>query len=202
MPGFQKKININNNYNKTMYQDIIKSAGKSMEESLEFLKNELSKIRTGRANTELVADISVESYGTKTPLKQLATISVPEPQVIVIQPYDKNTLGEIEKSIQASQLELNPVNDGNVIRINIPPLTEERRKEIVSIMKQKLEETRISIRTVREKGWKEIKDLESSGKITEDDKFKAQEELNKIIENNNEKIEEIGENKEKEILSI
>lgn len=185
-----------------MYQEIIKNTEKSMEESFDFLKNELSKIRTGRANIELVSDVSVECYGTKTPLKQLATITAPEPQAIVIQPYDKNTLGDIEKGIQASQLELNPVNDGSVVRINIPPLTEERRKEIVSIMKQKLEESRISIRTVREKGWKEIKELESGGKITEDDKFKAQEDLNKIVEDFNKKIEELGDNKEKEILSI
>jgi ribosome recycling factor len=185
-----------------MYQEIIKQTDKSMGESLDFLKNELSKIRTGRASTELVADVSVECYGTKTPLMQLATITAPEPQIIVIQPYDKNTLGDIEKAIQASQLELNPVNDGNVVRLNIPPLTEERRKEIVSIMKQKLEEARISVRTVREKSWKEIKDLESDGNLSEDDKYKAQEELNKKVEDFNKQIEELGEKKEKEILSI
>jgi ribosome recycling factor len=122
--------------------------------------------------------------------------------MIVIQPYDKNVMGEIEKGIQASDLGLNPVNDGNVLRVVIPALTEERRKEIASIMSQKLEETRISLRAVREKCWKEIKELEEGGDITEDDKYKAQEELNKVIEEYNKEVEEIGKKKETEIMSV
>lgn len=185
-----------------MYQNKIKEAEKSMEQSLEFLKGELSKIKTGRASTELVSSLKIDSYGTMTPLQQLATINVPEPQTIVIQPYDKNIISDIEKSIQSSDLGLNPVNDGNVLRISIPPLTEERRKEIVSIMNQKLEEARISLRSLREKCWKEIKELEAGGNITEDDKYKAQEELNKVIEDFNKQVEEIGAKKEEEIMSV
>lgn len=185
-----------------MYQEKIKTAKNSMEEFLNFLRSELSKIKTGRANTGLVSNLKVECYGIKTPLKQLATISIPESQMIIIQPYDKNISSEIEKSIQTSELGLNPVNEGNIIRIKIPSLTEERRKEIVSIMNQKLEESRVSIRKAREKTWKEIKDLEVDGAITEDDKYKAQEELNQLVEEYNNKIEELGNKKESEIMSV
>ncbi len=185
-----------------MYQEKIKEAEKAMKQSIDFLKGELSKIKTGRANAGLVSDLRVECYGVMTPLQQLATINVPEPQMIVIQPYDKNIMSNIEKGIQASDLGLNPVNDGTVLRIIIPSLTEERRKEIASIMSQKLEEARISLRAVREKCWKEIKDLEEGGNITEDDKYKAQEDLNKVIENYNKEVEEIGKKKEAEIMSV
>ena len=185
-----------------MYQEKIKEAGKSMEQSIAFLRGELSKIKTGRANTGLVSDLKIKCYGVMTPLQQLATITVPESQMIVIQPYDKNVMGEIEKGIQASDLGLNPVNDGNILRLVIPALTEERRKEIASIMSQKLEEARNSLRTIREKCWKEIKELEDGGSITEDDKYKAQENLNKVIEDFNKEVEEIGKKKETEIMSI
>lgn len=185
-----------------MYQEKIKETEKSMKQTIDFLRGELSKIKTGRASTELVSDLKVECYGTMTPLQQLATITIPEPQMIVIQPYDKNVISEIEKGIQSSDLGFNPVNDGDVVRISIPPLTEERRKEIASMMSQKLEESRISLRTVREKCWKEIKELEEGGSITEDDKYKAQEDLNKVIEEYNKEVEEIGKKKETEIMSV
>jgi ribosome recycling factor len=185
-----------------MYQEKIKEAEKSMQQSINFLKVELSKVKTGRANTELVSGLRVECYGVMTPLQQLATINVPEPQMIVIKPYDRNILSAIEKSMQTSDLGLNPTNDGNILRIAVPPLTEERRKEIVSLMNQKLEETRISLRTIREKCWKEIKILEDNSSITEDDKYKSQEELNEVIDKYNKKVEEIGNKKESEIMSI
>jgi ribosome recycling factor len=185
-----------------MYQEILKKTKVSMEEALEFLKKEFLKIRTGRASTSLVADIVVDYYGAKVPLKQLSTISTPEPNLIVIQPYDKNSLKEIEKAIQLSKLGLTPANDGNLIRISIPPLTEERRKEIVQSLNQRLEESRVSMRNIREESWKEIKTREGKGEITEDDKYKAQDELNKLIEEYNTKINELGEAKEKEIMSI
>lgn len=185
-----------------MYQERIKDSKSSMEESIQFLKGELIKIRTGRANAELVSDLLVECYGSKTPLKQLATINIPEPQMITIQPYDKSIINDIEKAVQSSQSGLNPVNDGNLVRVNIPPLNEERRKEIVSVMNQKLEESRVAIRSAREKAWKEIKELESGGKITEDDKYKAQEELNKLTEEYTAKIDDLGRSKEEEIMNI
>lgn len=185
-----------------MYQEKINRAKNSMEEGIQFLKGELAKIKTGRASSELVSDIQVECYGSKTQLKQLATINVPEAQMITVQPYDKNVMGDIEKAIQASGLGLNPVNDGNLIRISIPPLNEERRKEIVSIVGQKLEEARVSVRKAREESWREIKELEASGSITEDDKYKAQDELNKVTEEYNNKLEELGKAKEEEIMNI
>jgi ribosome recycling factor len=185
-----------------MYQEIIKKTENSMKEALEFLKKELAKLRVGRANISMVADLVVNYYGSKVPLKQLATISTPEPQLIVVQPYDKNSLKDIEKAIQISKLELTPINDGKIIRISVPPLTEERRKEIVQMLNQKLEELRITLRNIREESWKEIKKLESEGKITEDDKYKAQDELNKLINDYNNKIKELGKAKEKEVMQI
>lgn len=185
-----------------MYQEIIKKTENSMKEALEFLKNDLSKMRAGKANISMISDIVVDYYGSKASLKQLATILTPEPQLIIIQPYDKNSLKNIEKAIQTSKLGLTPTNDGKIIRINIPPLTEERRKEIVQVLNQKLEESRIVLRNIREENWKEIKKLESEGKITEDDKYKAQDELNKLINDYNNKIKELGEAKEREIMQL
>lgn len=185
-----------------MYQEMVKKAKISMTKVLEFLKEELLKMRAGRANVSIVADVVVDYYGSKVPLKQLATILAPEPQLIVIQPYDKNSFKDIEKAIQASKLGLTPVNDGKVIRISIPPLTEERRKELVQVLNQKLEESRVSLRNIREENWREIKKLESEGKITEDDKYKAQEELDKLIDEYNQKVKELGETKEREIMKI
>lgn len=134
-----------------MHQEKINEAQKAMEKTLEFLNKELKKMRSGKANAEMVSDVMVEYYGTKTPLKQLATISTPESQMIVVQPYDKNVMSEIEKAILVSKLDLNPKNEGNILRLSVPPLTEERRKEMVMIMNQKIEESRISIRGAREK---------------------------------------------------
>ena len=172
------------------------------EDAVKHLKKEFNGIRTGRANPSLVENIVVEYYGAKTPLLQLASISVPDARLILIQPWDKNALKDIERALQNSQLGLNPVSEGNVIRLSIPPLTEERRKEIVQLVHQKVEEARISIRNVREEIWKTTKDQKSAGEISEDEMYSQQKKLQKIVDDYNLKVKEIGDAKEKEILTI
>jgi len=181
---------------------IVDDHKKDFEKTIEFLKQEINNIRTGRATPSLVENLMVDCYGTKTPLIQLASINVPDPKSIIIQPWDKNSLKDIEKAIQSSQLGLNPVNEGNVIRLPIPPLTEERRKELVKFVHQKIESGKIKIRQTREEIWKNLKNAEKEGKISEDDLFGQQKELQEIVDEYNEKIQEISEAKEKEIMTI
>jgi len=181
---------------------IVDDHKKDFEKTIEFLKQELTNIRTGRATPSLVENLMVDCYGTKTPLIQLASINVPDPKSIIIQPWDKNSLKDIEKAIQSSQLGFNPVNEGNVIRLPIPPLTEERRKELVKFVHQKIESGKIKIRQTREEIWKNLKNAEKEGKISEDDLFGQQKELQEIVDEYNEKIQEISEAKEKEIMTI
>lgn len=185
-----------------MYKDFIDSTKKDCAKALDFLKNELAGLRTGRASKALVENLMVDYYGTKTPLYQLATINVPEAQQIVIQPYDKNSIKDIEKAISSSELGLTPTLEGNIIRITIPPLSEERRKELVSILHQKLEEVRVSIRNHREEAWRKIKEQEAEGSLTEDEKYKAKDELDKLAKEYDGKVDEAGEVKEKEIMTV
>ena len=172
------------------------------EKVLEHLKSELSTLRTGRANTALVDHLEVDYYGTKTPLIQIAQITVPEPRVIAVQPYDKAVLKDIEKSIQVSNLGINPVNDGNFIRLVIPQMTEERRKELVKLVSQISEKSRGSVRNIREDVWKEIQKLEKDGKLSEDEKISGKEQLQKVTDKYNEEIKKMTEAKEKEIMTI
>ncbi|MFA6098448.1 MAG: ribosome recycling factor [Patescibacteria group bacterium] len=172
------------------------------EKTIDHLKKELSNIRTGRANPSLVEDIMVDYYGTKTPLKQIASINVPDAKLLVIQPWDKNALKDIEKAIQSSPLGLNPVNDGDSLRLPIPSLTEERRRELTKVVKHKIEETKVSIRNSREEIWKILKEQKNNAKISEDQMFKEQKELQNIVDKYNSSITAIGEEKEKEIMSI
>jgi len=185
-----------------MYKEIIEKVKPELEKSIEHFKEELNQLRTGRASTAIVENLQVEYYGVNTPIKQVASISVPEPRTVVISPWDKNSLVNIEKAIRESQLNLNPQNDGQVIRINIPPLTEERRKELVKILNQKSEEAKISVRKHREDVWEEIQEMEKTGKIGEDDKFHGKDKLQEVIDGYNKKIEEIRSNKEQEILTV
>jgi ribosome recycling factor len=150
----------------------------------------------------LVEHLSIEYYGTQTPLIQIAQIAVPEPRVIAIQPYDKSALKDIEKAIQQSNIGIQPVNDGNFVRINIPPMTEERRKDLVKVVGQMTEKARVAVRNVREDLWKEIQNMEKDGKITEDDKIASKDELQKMVDKFNEEIKKIAEVKEKEVLTI
>jgi ribosome recycling factor len=185
-----------------MYNQIIDKEKDEFEKSIEYFKDEIAKIRTGRASSALVENLPVDYYGSKSPMKQIANISVPEPRQIVISPWDKDNLINIEKSIRESDLNLNPINDGQVIRINIPQLNEERRRELVKLLNQKAEESRVSVRKKREEIWDLIQDLTRDGKISEDDKFQGKEKLQKIVDEYNNKIEEIRKRKEEEIMTI
>ncbi len=173
-----------------------------MKKSLGALQDDFNTIRTGRASASLFDKIRVEYYGQKTPLSQVATISIPEPRLVVIQPWDKALLGEIEKAIQTSELSVNPNNDGKVIRINIPPLTEERRKEYVKVAKNMAEQGRVAIRNIRREANEDLKKQHKAGNISEDDEKRLVDEVQKLTDTNIEKINNLLDSKEKEILEI
>ncbi|KKP94785.1 MAG: Ribosome-recycling factor [Candidatus Moranbacteria bacterium GW2011_GWE1_36_7] len=185
-----------------MYNEIINLHKEDLEKSIEHFKNEASKIRTGRANPSLVEDLLVDYYGAKTPLKQIASINTPEPRTISIQPWDRGALAAIEGAIRSSDLNLNPMNDGILVRINIPMLTEDRRREMVKALNQKAEEGRIAVRSIREEILKEIKDAQKAGEISEDDEFAGKEKLQIVVDEYNKKIEELRAKKEVEIMTV
>lgn len=185
-----------------MINDIIKKYESKFQSTLEHFNLEAAKLRTGRANPAMVEGLMVNYYGTRTPLKQVASINVPEPRLIMIQPWDKDSLVNIEAAIKESDLGINPNNDGQIIRLNIPPLTEERRKDLVKVLHKKAEESRVNIRGIREEIWREIQNLEKEGGISEDDKFKGKDDLQEVIDEYNRKVEEIREKKEKEIMTV
>ncbi len=171
-----------------------------MKKSIAALKDEFNTIRTGRASASLFDKVRVDYYGDKSPLSQVATISIPEARLVVIQPWDKGLIGEIEKGIQKSELGLNPSNDGKVIRIQIPPLTEERRKELVKTAKGYAEQSRVAIRNIRRDGNDDLKKLQKEGLLTEDELKVSEEELQKSTDRFIQDINKILEEKEKEIL--
>jgi len=182
--------------------EIIKSADEKMKKSLESLKKSFAAVRTGRANPSLLDHITVEYYGTMVPLKQLANIAVPEPRLIVIQPYDKGSIKDIEKSIQKSDLGINPVSEGGVIRLNLPQPTEERRNELVKLVKKESEGGRVSIRNIRKDILTEIKTRSGSEKWSEDRKKNEEEELQKQTDKFIAEIDKLLTAKETEIKSI
>lgn len=179
-----------------MNLESLKNKLKNIEE---LFKKDLSSLRVGRATPALVENILVDYYGTPTPLKQIASISAPEPRSLVIDPWDKNALSSIEKAIFASDLGLNPIVDKNTIRITVPSLTEERRKAIIKIAGTKLEEAKIKCRAARDEAMKELTDLLGTKKITEDEKFKSKEQVQELINEANINLENILSSKEKEI---
>ena len=185
-----------------MASQLIEKQHYQFDEAISHFKNELSNIRTGRANPAIIERLLVEYYGTKTPLLQIASITVPDSHSLVVQPWDQNALKEIEKALRATDLGFNPVNEGHQIRIPIPPLTEERRKELAKLVHEKAEMARISIRTVRESIWKELKDDKANGAITEDDLFQQQKELQKVIDEHNGIVKTFSEEKEQEIMTL
>ncbi len=182
------------------------SALKQMEEmikkEIERFREEIKKIHTGRATPLLVENLTVDYYGSKAPIKQIASISVPEPRVITISPWNKDDLAKIEKAVAESDLKVNPQNDGVVVRIIFPALTEERRKEMVKVLGKEKENARIGVRKVREEIGDEIKIAEDQGQISEDDKFSLKEEMQKIVDRANKEIDGIADQKEKEIMTI
>lgn len=185
-----------------MVKEKISGKREDFERAVEHFVDEAAKIRTGRAHPGLVENLSVDYYGVRTPMKQIASINIPEARQIFIQPWDKGTLAFIETAIRESDLGLNPSNDGQGIRITLPALTEDTRKDLVKALNQRAEEGRIAIRTVREDLWKEIQELEKSGAISEDDKFTGKDELQKVVDECNQKLEALRKKKEEEILTV
>jgi ribosome recycling factor len=173
-----------------------------MEKALEVTRHEFSTIRTGQASPSLVENMKVDYYGTALPLNQISSISVPEARLIVIHPWDKNAIEPIMKSIQKSSLGLNPTSDGNLIRLNIPPLTEERRRELDKFAREKAEEGRVAIRNIRRDANHSIKVLEEEHKISKDEAFKAREKVQEMTDDFIGKIDEALSSKEKEILEF
>lgn len=185
-----------------MPQAILKSAEERMKKAIDVLKKELAALRAGRATPALLDRVTVDYYGTPTPVNQLVTITAPEPRLLVIQPWDKSALGEIEKAIQKSDLGLTPMNDGNVIRIVIPPLTEERRAELAKVVKKHGEEAKVAIRNIRRDANDELKALEKDGQISEDELRRHQEAVQKLTDKYTAEVEALVEAKEKEIFSL
>lgn len=185
-----------------MIKDALREAAERMQTALDLLEEDLSTIRTGRASPALVERMPVEYYGTNTPLIQLASISVPEPRQLLIRPFDPATLKDIDRAILASDLGLNPNNDGKVIRLTMPQLTEERRHELVRVVHNRMEETRVKIRNIRRDIIRDLREFEDESLISEDDLKRGEKELQELTDKLNEKIQEIGDRKEKEIMEV
>lgn len=185
-----------------MVEDILAAVEQEMKKATEALQHNLAGIRTGRASTALVDNLPVEVYGTTMPLKQLAGISVPESRLIVIQPYDASTMKAIERAIQTSELGINPNNDGKVIRLGLPPLTEERRRELLKQVRARVEEFKISLRNHRRDALDDLRELEHEKLIGEDELRRAQDKLQQITDRHTEELDQIGATKEAEVLKV
>jgi ribosome recycling factor len=185
-----------------MYLDVHKDAENKMKRTVEIYKEELKGIRAGRANPALLDQITIDYYGTPTPIKQLASITAPEPRLLVVQPWDSKLIPAIEKAILKSDLGLNPSNDGKLIRLPIPLLTEERRKELVKLVKKACENAKVSIRNIRRETIDEIKKMEKNKEISEDDRKAAENEAQKITDNYIKQIDELTRKKEEELLEL
>jgi ribosome recycling factor len=185
-----------------MIDDVLKETDDRMKKSIEALESDLVNIRTGRASPVLVERLQIEYYGTNVPLNQLATISVPEPRLLVIRPYDPSSLPQIEKAILKSDLGLTPANDGKVIRLSVPRLTEERRLELVKMVQKRVEEARVSVRNCRRDGLQDLKDLEKEKLASEDEYFRAKDKMQELTDQRVEEIDEIGVAKEEQIMEV
>ena len=183
-----------------MYKEILNKIKPELDKAIIFLEGEMSKVRTGRASPSLVEDVVVDYLGQKYSLKQLAAISIPETKQILIQPWDKSYIEGIVRALEKTGVGSNPVVDKDTVRINLPSLTEEYRNDLLRLLSEKQEQTRQVIRRWREEAWRQVQDAFKEGKIREDDKFRAKDELQKLIEEYNEKIESLGEKKKKEII--
>jgi ribosome recycling factor len=185
-----------------MIESIYDETRASMAKSVAALKNELNRVRTGRASLSILDGIKVDYYGTSTPLNQMATLAVPESRLITIQPWDISVIKDIEKAILKSDLGLTPSNDGKIIRIAIPPLTEERRKELVKLVHKMCEEYKVAVRNIRRDANELLKGFKKDGDISEDDAFKGQDQVQKITDDYITKIDDVYKDKEKEILEF
>lgn len=182
--------------------DILSTLKSEMETAIGHLKEELGSIRTGRASASLVDTIMVSYYGNMTPLKQMASVTVPDATSIVITPWDKQALGDIEQAIRTSPLGLNPVNEGIQIRLVLPALTEERRNELVKVIRDKAEATKVALRNHRKDAWEAVQKQVKDGELTEDDKYRFEEDLNKLIDGFNRQADELTAEKEKEVKTV
>jgi len=183
-------------------KDILKEAETRMHAAIQSLDEDLGGIRTGRATPALVEKLSIDYYGAPTPLMQLATISVPEPRSLLIKPFDPTSLKQVERAILASELGLTPNNDGKQIRLNLPPLTEERRHELVKVVHSRLEDCRVAVRNIRRDLHNDMRDLEKEKLISEDDLKRGEEELQKATDRYIEDINKLGQRKEQEIMEV
>ncbi len=185
-----------------MIKDLLKDCESHIQKSIHVLHEDLGTIRTGRANPGLLEKLQIEYYGSPTPLMQLASVSVPEPRQLLIKPYDKTTLKAIEKAILASDLGLTPNNDGQVVRLNLPPLTEDRRRDLVKKVHHRVEEARVALRNIRRDSMKDIKDYETEKMISEDDRKRGEEELQKMVDRYMAELDKISYTKEQEIMEV
>ena len=185
-----------------MIKELTQDAEKRMKSAIQSLEDDLAGVRTGRASPALIERMSIEYYGSPVPLIQLATISVPEPRQLMIKPFDPASIKDIEKSILASDLGLTPMNDGKVIRLNLPPLTEERRHDLMKSVHNRLEDARIAVRNIRRDSNKDMRDFEEEKMISEDDLERGEEEIQKLTDKYIEEITEVGKKKEVEIMEV
>jgi ribosome recycling factor len=183
-----------------MVKDVLKDLEKKMKASVEHFRKELGLLRTGRANISIFEEIKVSYYGVPTPVNQVATLKVPEPTLVVIQPYDPSLLELLDKAIRGSEFGFNPLNDGKVLRVPVPPLDEERRREIAKRIGRMLEEEKTALRNMRRETKEFIEELEKEKDITEDDKFQGIEHLQKLVDETTARVEELAQAKEKEIM--
>jgi len=185
-----------------MTADLFNDAERRMQKAVEALKQDLGSIRTGRANAALLERITVDYYGTPTPINQVATISIPEARLLVIQPWEKKILTDIEKAIQKSDLVINPNNDGQVIRLNIPPMNEERRRDLVKTLHKKLDEHKVAVRNIRRDVHDKLRDREKKKEVSEDELKRSTDRLQKLTDRFIDEMEKVGKTKELEILEV
>ena len=185
-----------------MYKDTIKAAGEKMDKTIASIQQDLSTLRAGRANPQILDKITVDYYGSPTALNQVGNISAPEPRMLVIAPWEPSMITPIEKAIQKSDLGINPSNDGKVIRLIIPELTAERRKDLCKQVKKRIEEGKVAIRNIRRDAMEAVKKMQKASEITEDDQKNAEKELQKTTDTHIEQIEKVGSAKEKEIMGV
>lgn len=185
-----------------MIDKVLQQADGEFQKVLDHLKGEYSRMQIGRASAALVEGLTVETYGSRQPLKGVGSVSIPDPKTVQIQPWDKGLLAEIEKAIRNSDLNLSPVNDGVVIRLNIPPLTEERRKDLAKVVSRLAEEARITVRHARQKAHDQLKDMEKKSEITEDQARMSEKKLQEKVDKVNMEIEMLAKNKEKDVMTV
>ncbi|CDQ19714.1 ribosome recycling factor [Halobacillus karajensis] len=185
-----------------MSDAVINETKQQMEQATQAFSRQLATVRAGRANPSILDNVYVDYYGAATPLNQLAQVSAPEPRLLVITPYDKSAIAEVEKAIQKADLGLSPSSDGNVVRINIPALTEERRKDLAKVVGKYSEEAKVQVRNIRREANDRLKKLEKDGELTEDDLRSYQDDVQKVTDQNVEKIDQLAKTKEEEIMEV